>query len=1107
MNFSTKLSTLLDVRPGEGTIVLLVLLYTILSYSANVLAQTTAFSLFLSAFDALYLPYIYIGVSVSVTLFSIIYLKLDERIALGKLLIVNLSFLLITLIGLRLALGVTVGWWLIFGLPIWHGVFDTLMYVAFWNLLGRLFNLQQGKRLFGLLSAGRHIATISMGFLVPTLVILIGVRNLLWISALVGASALGVLIVITRLPSASALSTPGQMASEESASTTQELVGVQPHQEPQPVVNHLLADPYVRLMFIMFVLFALGVYFVDNIFYVQVKTQFRNTNQLASFIGVFHGVASGLSLLIQIFISGRLYRRYGLRFIILLTPLMLAISTALFALVGTFFNLSLVLVGLAILTNLVRRVLDEFDNTAANILYQPLPAQQRTRTQTTLDGIVSPAAVGLTGLVLLVLTNVLDYDSVQLSYILLIILICWIITVIALGHAYGNRVQQALRQRIIQGNGEFQPDQTSLQIIQQRLAAPHPGTVIYALDLLEASDAAAAARVLPDVLTHTNPLVRLDALARMERLGNASAISAIKRCVHADPSSVVRGAALRTLASLGGLETFDEVYAYLASDEPQLRQNVMVGLLRSGELEGILAVGETLAQCINSSSPPDRIFAAEVLGESGVASFYRPLLRLLRDKEPMVQCAALVAAGKLKQAKLWPVVVEHLASPRVRATAVNALVAGDEATVPALKAAFEQHNENPEALIRLARVCGRIRGPQVMALLRNHLDFPNVRVRTQILHALHHCGYQAATEQRAVIETEIQCEIANAAQMLATLVDLGEGESLALLRAALDDALAQQQARLLHWLSFISDPRMITQAQDALGIEQRFMHAYLSPSSAEQRGYALEILDVLLPKETGKYIVPLVDNLDPAQKLRQLVTDFPQSTRRWPQRLQELITASDGWIDPWTKAMAVHTAILAVNTDDSRDGLVDSIALARTSPNWLVRETATQMTAHRTVIHTEKPMLLTIEKVMILKAVEIFADTPHEILVDIAALLKEIAAPADTTIFEKGTRGDSMYIIVEGEVTIRDGVQILDRLGEREVFGEMALLDAEPRTATVYTSQATRLLRLDQEPFYELMDDRIEIARGVIHVLLQRLRARMVDVNALQAQLDASANQ
>ena len=143
-------------------------------------------------------------------------------------------------------------------------------------------------------------------------------------------------------------------------------------------------------------------------------------------------------------------------------------------------------------------------------------------------------------------------------------------------------------------------------------------------------------------------------------------------------------------------------------------------------------------------------------------------------------------------------------------------------------------------------------------------------------------------------------------------------------------------------------------------------------------------------------------------------------------------------------------------------------------------------------------MLLTVEKVMVLKTVDIFAHTPEEILVDIAGLLKELTLAANQTVFEKGEQGDSMYIIVEGEVEALDEGRAFTKMAARQVFGEMALLDGEPRTATIRTTQATRLLRLDQEPFYELMDDRIVIARGVIHVLLQRLRKRTEDVNRLR---------
>lgn len=59
----------------------------------------------------------------------------------------------------------------------------------------------------------------------------------------------------------------------------------------------------------------------------------------------------------------------------------------------------------------------------------------------------------------------------------------------------------------------------------------------------------------------------------------------------------------------------------------------------------------------------------------------------------------------------------------------------------------------------------------------------------------------------------------------------------------------------------------------------------------------------------------------------------------------------------------------------------------------------------------------------------------------------------------------------------------------------------EPRRRAV-EGEDTRLFRLDQEPFYELMDDRIEVARGIIHVLSQRLRARMRDLNDLRTRLE-----
>jgi CRP-like cAMP-binding protein len=100
-----------------------------------------------------------------------------------------------------------------------------------------------------------------------------------------------------------------------------------------------------------------------------------------------------------------------------------------------------------------------------------------------------------------------------------------------------------------------------------------------------------------------------------------------------------------------------------------------------------------------------------------------------------------------------------------------------------------------------------------------------------------------------------------------------------------------------------------------------------------------------------------------------------------------------------------------------------------------------------------------------------------------------------------------MYIVVSGRVKAHDGAHFFNYLEEGQVFGEMAVLDPEPRLASITAVEDTQLLRLDQEPFYELMEDRIEVARGVIQVLSGHLRNRVRDVTELKAKVQALEGQ
>ncbi len=139
---------------------------------------------------------------------------------------------------------------------------------------------------------------------------------------------------------------------------------------------------------------------------------------------------------------------------------------------------------------------------------------------------------------------------------------------------------------------------------------------------------------------------------------------------------------------------------------------------------------------------------------------------------------------------------------------------------------------------------------------------------------------------------------------------------------------------------------------------------------------------------------------------------------------------------------------------------------------------------------THEPRLLLIERVLLLKSLDIFAATPETVLTEVAGIMQETDVEQGTVIFRTGDVGNCMYVIYKGEIRIEKGGHQLAILKENEIFGELSLLDTDSRSADAIAHTDAMLLRMDQDSFYELMESRIEVARGVIKTLCQRLRAQ-----------------
>ena len=133
--------------------------------------------------------------------------------------------------------------------------------------------------------------------------------------------------------------------------------------------------------------------------------------------------------------------------------------------------------------------------------------------------------------------------------------------------------------------------------------------------------------------------------------------------------------------------------------------------------------------------------------------------------------------------------------------------------------------------------------------------------------------------------------------------------------------------------------------------------------------------------------------------------------------------------------------------------------------------------------------MLTVQKTLFLRKVDLFAGLSTRELGHVATVAREVIVNAGETIISEGDYGDSLYIIVGGEVEVlRDGASI-GRLGEADWFGEMAVLTGETRSATIRAVSDCLLMTIQQPDFHRVLSESFDAVLAVIRTLCRRLKA------------------
>jgi CRP/FNR family transcriptional regulator, cyclic AMP receptor protein len=123
-----------------------------------------------------------------------------------------------------------------------------------------------------------------------------------------------------------------------------------------------------------------------------------------------------------------------------------------------------------------------------------------------------------------------------------------------------------------------------------------------------------------------------------------------------------------------------------------------------------------------------------------------------------------------------------------------------------------------------------------------------------------------------------------------------------------------------------------------------------------------------------------------------------------------------------------------------------------------------------------------------LQRVPLFSGFTEGELRRVAELSRITEAAAGTVVTQIGEPGDSFFIIIDGAVAVRTPVGAASQLQPGDFFGEMSLLDGEPRSATIVATTDLRLLIVDRSHFWRLLDEAPDLVRRMLTVLSRRVR-------------------
>jgi AAA family ATP:ADP antiporter len=1029
----------LNIEKEESANVLLFLSQSVflgLFYGA---LDVAAYSLFLDVYPSTMLPKAYIVSGIIGIILTSLYTTLQSKFNFSRFAFFNLLIVAILALMLRSGFLFFSKNIIVFVIFVMYTPLNIIATLGFWGAVSRVFSLRQGKRIFGLIDSGQILGIILASYGATLLLALkMQTTDLLVVSSISIIAALILQFFISRRFSF-------KITESESNSVEDETP------KEGSAFFQFFKKKYIIYLAAFTGFSMVATFFVAYSFMSVTKDSYPDTASFGKFIGAFTGTLMIFSLLIKTFIYGRLMKTYGLRTILLLSPVLLIIFTLVAIFFGNVFGFTsasgnFVLFFLIIaLTRLFSKTLkDSFEIPAFKILYQSIDAKIRYSIQSRIDGTVNELSALASGLMLMGLASLAFIKVIHFIYFLLLVLIVWVYLAARLYKEYRNSLQASL--------SGYQKKTEHSRLIDQSM-------------------------VIEEGLNTGSLFARVYSLEVARKFNDSAFVKEFGNFVETDglfEKQYVEAALVRLLPS-----TTERILPLLGRRNDLKLPPV---LKLNGELNA-----SNIDRYVRSVNPVERAWGAYALEKIEGEEKIKSLKLLLRDQDMQVRAAAITTCGNNKLTELAPSLIEHLSHPDCFHLAFEALVKIADPCIEFLEIYFAKSGTEESTQLRIIRIYGMMTGNKVKEVLLNKMESFNRTISIEAIKSLKKLKVSFTEDelQRVFrLMTDYMGRMAWTVSLHVSLLDLKQFEDLS---AAIDKETHDNYDVIMDLLSLAFEEHSVLLIKENL-----------DAGTKEGAGYALELMDIFVNDELKRYLFPLFEDNTPAEKLRVLQEEYPVLKLSAEQVLKAILNRSRNELTDYTKLMALYSYPALYEQAEITDDIVShlfnpDINIAETAAwiNYKLLPSSLDQYLERIDIQLREEISQKITKFkkygeqrLFISFVR-FLKQQHHFSVFSGEQIREFAArfnrlDLDSAESLKWTSSDSsmfMFIVLEGTVSLKGSAYFSGTFSKGEIVMTLPLEILEKESVIIEALDDSQVAILDRSKAEALIFDHPEYRR------------------------------